>query len=243
MARKKTWLLLTSRHTCLMVGGSDFFYKRMPRIGQSWPLPPTWWSASDHEPPGTVISDLTRPEPQMWQPPPAPGDQTKILQTPRTTAPCLFLHRPVGKDSKGMLIYDLLAVSANDSQKWRVFSGRPTRQEIVNPNSDQRGSGRPIPHGLYRVGGAEINPRGWGEGLGTIWHSLVEFRPRHGRTAIGIHQDANSSYAFGSDGCVVHPDLAVIREISSWIGTHRPAYLVVDYGFGLEAELKAAGLV
>lgn len=237
----ETWLLLTKGFTYLMVGGSDAYYKRIPVNGVTHPLPRTWWAANDHEPPATIRVDLNRQEPAMWQP--RQVLTTIPLTPPTANPPHLLITRPTERDRHGLFKFTLQGLNDSKSASWTVFSGAPGAQVILDPTQDRAGSNRPIPHGLYELGRVETHPTGsWGPGLGPIWVTLQEIHPRHRRSAIGLHQDSNYATSPGSAGCVVHPDLSVIRSICDWIEANKPRYLLVDYGFGIRDELKIAKL-
>jgi hypothetical protein len=108
-------------------------------------------------------------------------------------------------------------------------------ENFIHPSLDESGSGRPISEGVYRIGIPEYNPHSWGDGLGYWWSDLVvqpEFRVNT-RSAFGIHDDFNRSYAKGSAGCVVTYSTNDFQRILKWLQFRsRPTTLVVDWKLG-----------
>lgn len=253
------WLLATKRFLYRMSPGGDTWDKRWPmevlksgalrsNLQQTWFAP---W-------PGSIVFDFEREQepdyfgdtatngggstaptqPISLSPPPS----GPAIPTPAPPPPFLRMKRS-GSMQGRLMIFTLEAVlGGRVAATWQVFSGAPSAQTIDQPETDWVGSNRPIPHGLYLVGPVE-QARGasWGPGLGPLWVSLDPVYPRNKRNSIGIHQDENASTSPGSAGCVVHPDLARIRQMCDWITKHKPRYLLVDYGFDLGREKQLIG--
>lgn len=128
-----------------------------------------------------------------------------------------------------------------------VVSGSPSKQNFRMASVSKAGSMEPCPEGYYGLGVVEwANGQGsynasWGEGLGPVWVSVNPHMETE-RSAIGIHLDANSSYAPGTAGCIGILSIESLKKVVSWFSdpVKRPKLLVVNYGLG-SVESKGLG--
>jgi hypothetical protein len=148
----------------------------------------------------------------------------------------LKLIRTRRQNSDGLEWLDLALMNGDRAvDRVQVYSGQAYAQDFFDPTKDYSGSMRPIPEGVYQVGEMEYAPSTWGEGLGARYAALdvlPQYRANN-RSAIGLHLDANRSYAPGSAGCIVTVDERTLDRVVGWLDQKsQPRRLVVDYGLG-----------
>lgn len=144
------------------------------------------------------------------------------------------------QEANGLRIFALdLYDGGKIVETWPVNSGQPHAQSLLRYTETASYSGdmRPIPEGIYRVGGLDFagGKFDWigGEpGIGDFWAPITPMAGETKRGAFGFHWDENRAESPGSAGCVVFPTKGEVERFVRAVRKYHPGQLVVDYGLG-----------
>jgi hypothetical protein len=179
--------------------------------------------------------------PLQQEPKPALPPNPPTAKPPKVKVkPRLVLTRTGKRDQHGLEILQLQRF--NDGVPMGVltaYSGGPRNQVFRRGVDSRRGSGEPLPEGLWSIGdidwkaGKDNYSASWGPGLGAAWVPIEYQAPGDTeRSAIGFHLDENVISAPGSDGCVVFRTKADLASFIAWLRSDNPRQLYVDWGLG-----------
>ncbi|MDG2990558.1 glycoside hydrolase family protein [Candidatus Synechococcus calcipolaris G9] len=115
-----------------------------------------------------------------------------------------------------------------------AYSGAVGAQALNTGAGDFPGSLRPLPPGKWKIGPIEDAGSSWGPAIGRYWIDLLPMpgTQTHGRSAFGIHLDANyhAPRGRGSAGCIVTPVSKDLERVLGWLRAQaRPEFLLCSH--------------